>query len=183
MGRCCSPCLGDLDPNAYRRQIEKALGVFDAPEDAEALLLDELDRRIAEASAARRYESATALQRRRERLDKLLGRLQGMLRAVHAEPRLLLARHPAKDRFDAFWIVHGRVVDWGPLPDPGELAVRTERALAHGGGAAAPATVPPDEVDEVRIASAWIAEHDPAALALDPAPMPAALARFARAIA
>ena len=25
-------------------------------------------------------------------------------------------RHPVKDRFDAFWIVQGRVADWGPLP-------------------------------------------------------------------
>ena len=25
MGRCASPCLGDLDPNAYRRQVDLAL--------------------------------------------------------------------------------------------------------------------------------------------------------------
>ena len=34
MGRCCSPCLGDLDPNAYRRQIDMALGLFDHPDGA-----------------------------------------------------------------------------------------------------------------------------------------------------
>jgi hypothetical protein len=24
MGRCLSPCLGDLDPNAYRRRLDEA---------------------------------------------------------------------------------------------------------------------------------------------------------------
>ena len=28
MGRCLSPCLGDLDPNAYRRRLDQALAVF-----------------------------------------------------------------------------------------------------------------------------------------------------------
>ncbi|MHB1570174.1 MAG: exonuclease domain-containing protein, partial [Solirubrobacteraceae bacterium] len=28
MGRCLSPCLGDLDPNLYRRQLDRALALF-----------------------------------------------------------------------------------------------------------------------------------------------------------
>src|SRR5581483_2234257 len=28
MGRCLSPCLGDLDPNLYRRRLDQALAVF-----------------------------------------------------------------------------------------------------------------------------------------------------------
>src|SRR4051812_46145358 len=28
MGRCMSPCLGDLDPNAYRRRLDEALALF-----------------------------------------------------------------------------------------------------------------------------------------------------------
>ena len=28
MGRCLSPCLGDLDPNLYRRRLDAALGLF-----------------------------------------------------------------------------------------------------------------------------------------------------------
>ena len=51
--------------------------------------------------------------------------------ATHAEPRLVLAKHPVKERFDAFWIVQGRLVDWGPLPGPAELAERTEAALSR----------------------------------------------------
>ena len=168
MERCCSPCLGDLDPNAYRAQIDRALAVFDAPDAAEGLLLAELDRRIADASAARRYEAAAALVRRRERLAGLLDRLGGVLRAVHADPRLVVARHPAKARFDAFWIVGGRVVDWGPLPGVAELLRRTGGALETAAGARAGA-VPADEVDEVRIVAAWVAEHEPPCLALEEA--------------
>ncbi|HYP48744.1 MAG TPA: exonuclease domain-containing protein, partial [Thermoleophilaceae bacterium] len=115
MGRCLSPCLGDLDPNAYRRQLDAALGLFESP-DGGALLLAELERRMQEASADQRYERAAALARRRERLEWLLGRLEGVLRAVHTAPRLVLARHPLKERVDAFWVVNGRIADWGPLP-------------------------------------------------------------------
>jgi len=175
MGRCCSPCLGDLDPNAYRRQVDTALALFETPDGAGDALLRELDRRMRAASKARRYEAAAALLRRRERLAPLLDRLGGLLRAVDADPRLVLAQHPSQPRWDAFWIVGGRVADWGALTAPAELAARSEVVLA-----AAPArAVPAEEVDEVRIASAWIAEHEPPALSLaDGAPSAAQLERF-----
>src|SRR3954449_551392 len=153
MGRCCSPCLGDLDPNAYRRQIEKALSVFWSS-DARAALLGTLDEQIRDASRAQLYERAAGLVRRKERLDRLLWRTEGMLEAMHARPRLVLAKHPSKDLWDALWIVAGRVADWGPLPDgPEEIETRTTAALAgmqrvRPGSAA---TVPAAEVDEVRI--------------------------------
>jgi len=166
MGRCCSPCLGDLDPNAYRGQIDKILALFESPDGATDLLLTEIDGRMEAASRDRRYERAAALLRRRERLESLLGRLDGVLRALHADPRLVLARHPTKERFDAIWIVHGRVADWGPLPGPEELAQRSARVLD--GPPAQRLSVPADEVDEVRIASAWTAEHRPAELSLRP---------------
>lgn len=166
MGRCCSPCLGDLDPNAYRGQIDKILALFESPDGAADLLLGEIDCRMEAASRERRYERAAALLRRRERLESLLGRLDGVLRALHADPRLVLARHPTKERFDALWIVHGRVADWGPLPPPAELARRSAAVLD--GPPAQRLSVPANEVDEVRIASAWIAEHRPAELSLWP---------------
>ncbi len=165
MGRCCSPCLGDLDPNAYRGQIDKALANFDAPDGAGSALLAEIDERIAAASADRRYERAAALLRRRERLSGLLDRLGGMLRAVHADPRLVLARHPVKERHDMLLVVDGRVADWGPLPgDLEELARRSASALTNVRGGRG--SVRPDEVDEVRIVSAWVAEHEPPWLGL-----------------
>jgi DNA polymerase III subunit epsilon len=175
MGRCVSPCLGDLDPNAYRRQLDAALAHFEQPGAADALL-EEIDRRMHEASAEERYERAAALLRRRERLAWVLERLEGVLRATHAAPRLVLARHPVKERFDAFWVVQGRLVDWGPLPGHSELVERTEAALQRRPGRT---VVPVDEIDEVRIVAGWVADHEPPELALDPPPSPAALLRFA----
>ncbi len=177
MGRCVSPCLGDLDPNAYRRQLDLALSHFERPGAGEALI-DEIDRRIAEASAEARYERAAALLRRRGRLAWVLERLDGVLRATHAAPRLVVARHPVKERFDAFWLVRGRLVDWGPLPGSSELLERTQRALDHPPGRT---VVPADEVDEVRIVAGWVADHDPPELALDPRPDERAVLSFAAA--
>jgi hypothetical protein len=114
--------------------------------------------------------------RRKERLAWVLERLDGMLRATHSAPRLVLAQHPVKERFDAFWIVQGRLVDWGPLPGPTELAERTEAALSRRPGRA---VIPADEIDEIRIVASWVAEHEPPALTLDPAPAAEELARFA----
>jgi DNA polymerase III subunit epsilon len=174
MGRCVSPCLGDLDPNAYRRQVDAALAHFEEPGAGEALLA-EIDRRMRAAAADSRYERAAALLRRRERLAWVLERLEGVLRATHAAPRLVLARHPVKERFDAFWIVQGRLVDWGPLPGHSELVERTETAVARRPGRT---VVPADEIDEVRIVANWIAEHEPPELSLDPVPDPAELGEF-----
>jgi DNA polymerase-3 subunit epsilon len=175
MGRCVSPCLGDLDPNAYRRQVDLALAHFERPGAGEALL-DELDRRMREAAGERRFERAAALLRRRERLTWVLERLEGMLRATHAAPRVVLAKHPVKERFDVFWLVRGRLVDWGPLPGHGELVERTQAALARPSGRT---VVPVDEVDEVRIVAGWVADNEPAELPLDPEPSAPALMRFA----
>jgi DNA polymerase-3 subunit epsilon len=183
MGRCCSPCLGDLDPNAYRGQVDKVLALFDHPDGAAEPLLREIDQRLEAASRERRYERAAALLRRRERLEALLSRLDGVLRAVHADPRLVLARHPVKDRYDALWVVAGRVVDWGPLPErPAEVAERS-RAVLAAVSATERTSVAAEDVDEVRIASAWMAEHRPPELALEQAVEPDRLERFLRVAA
>jgi DNA polymerase-3 subunit epsilon len=179
MGRCVSPCLGDLDPNAYRRQLDMALAHFERPGAGEALI-DVLDERMREAARDHRFERAAALLRRKERLAWVVDRLEGMLRATHSGPRLVLAKHPVKERFDAFWIVQGRLVDWGPLPGPSELAERTEGALSRQPGRAA---IPADEIDEIRIVASWVAENEPAALTLDPKPTAPALLRFSGALA
>src|SRR5215212_10610453 len=179
MGRCVSPCLGDLDPNAYRRQLDLALGHFEEPGAGEALL-EELDRRMREAAVAERFERAAALLRRKERLAWVVDRLEGMLRATHAEPRLVVAQHPAKERFDAFWLVQGRLVDWGPLPGASELAERTEAALSRPPGRT---TIPADEIDEIRIVASWVAENEPPSLPLAPTPDAERLGAFAGSVA
>ena len=132
MGRCLSPCLGDLDPNLYRARLEEALRLFE--HDGSSALLAHVDRQIRAASAEQAYERAAWLQRRRRRLESLLGRLGGALRAAHAGSRLVLAPHPSDpERADAFWIVGGRVVDWGPAR-PSRSGGGARRA--HGGRAA-----------------------------------------------
>ena len=117
MGRCVSPCLGDLDPNAYRRQLDTALSFFDGADGRERLLA-EIDARIQAASRDRRYERAAALLRRRGRLAWLLEKLEGVLRAVHTAPRLVVAQHPSKELHDVFWIVQGRWSTGGRCPEP-----------------------------------------------------------------
>src|SRR4051812_13905849 len=118
MGRCLSPCLGDLDPNAYRRRLDQALALFTGEGDGGKALLRHLDREMRAAAAQERFERAGWLRRRRERLAVLLERLGGAMSATHARPRLVLAAHPEQPRFDALWLVGGRVADWAPLVSP-----------------------------------------------------------------
>jgi len=172
MGRCLSPCLGDLDPNLYRRRLDQALAPFAGTAAGGEHLLEHLDRQMREASDARRYERAAVLLRRRERLEALVGRLSGLLQATHARTRLVVAPHPAKRRFDGFWIVAGRVADWGPLPAGADLVERTRAALRRRPVRQVGSAVPTDEVDEVRIVHAWLAAHEPPQLALDEDPDP-----------
>jgi DNA polymerase-3 subunit epsilon len=163
MGRCLSPCLQDLDPNLYRERLDSALALFTGEGDGGAALLARVDTQIREASAELRYERAAWLQRRRRRLESLLIKLGGVLRAIHASTRLVLAPHPSDPvRFDAVWIAGGRVVDWGPLVPSRELASRSRRAVeaARGGW------LPADAIPEARLVGAWIAAHDPPALEL-----------------
>ena len=124
-----------------------------------------------EAAAAQRYERAAVLLRRRDRLAALVGRMSGVLEAPHARSRLVLAKHPSKERWDAFWVIAGRVADWGELPrDPDELAERTRFALERRPPARRAALVAPEEVDEVRIVQTWVAAHEPPALELGAEP-------------
>jgi DNA polymerase III subunit epsilon len=169
MGRCLSPCLHDLDPNVYRERLDAALKLF-MGDDGGAALLARVDQQIAEASAAQRYERAAWLQRRRNRLESLLGRLGGVLRAVHVGSRLVLAPHPREaGRFDAVWIAAGRVVDWGPTHPaggPAELAARSARALARAPGTALGGWLPADAVAEARLVGLWMAANTPPTLEL-----------------
>jgi DNA polymerase-3 subunit epsilon len=181
MGRCLSPCLGDLDPNLYRRRLDEALRLFVGAGDGGQRLLEHVQAQMRRASAEQHFERAAWLRRRAHRLGTILARLDGVLEATHARPRLVLAPHPARPEFDAFWLAGGRLVDWGPLPDDSdELARRTQTALSRGGRLGElGAHVGPDEVDELRIIDRWMASHPGTPrLILSPAPDRSALAAF-----
>ncbi len=185
MGRCLSPCLGDLDPNLYRRRLDEALRLFvseNAADGPGGALLDHVERQMQAAAGAQRFERAASLRRRLRRLGAVLGRLGGVLEATHARPRLVLAAHPTEDDFDCFWIAGGRLVDWGPLGgcDLDQIETRTAAAAARSGRIQDVGThVPPDEIDELRILGSWLAAHpDAPQLALRPAPDPVALRTF-----
>jgi DNA polymerase-3 subunit epsilon len=186
MGRCLSPCLGDLDPNLYRRRLDAALSLFSGADGATALLRH-ISGQMQQAADRRQFERAAALQRRRGRLATVLHRLGGVLEATHARPRLVLAPHPADPgRAEAFWLAGGRLVDHGALPGgDDELVARTEAAVARGGPAVAVgAHVPPGEVDEVRIVGSWLASHpDTPQLTLAGQTTPSQIVAFARAAA
>ncbi len=181
MGRCLSPCLGDLDPNLYRRRLDEALRLFVGTGTSAQRLLDHVEAQMRDAAVQQRFERAVWLRRRARRLAVILKSLGGALQATHSSPRLVLAPHPTQDSFDAFWLAGGRLVDWGPLPaDVGQLEDRTAAALMRGGRVGElGAHVPPAEVDEVRIVGRWLASHPSAPqLALDPPPHRAALHDF-----
>jgi DNA polymerase-3 subunit epsilon len=164
MGRCLSPCLGDLDPNLYRERLDSALRLFVDGPDGGAALLAHVDAQMSAAAAAQMYERAAWLRRRRARLERLIERLGGALRAAHAGARLVRAEHPAdSERRDAFWIAGGRVVDWGPEPaDPEELAARTRTALRSVPPPALGGWLPAEELDEARIVGLWLARNQAA---------------------
>ncbi len=132
-----------------------------------------------EAAAARRYERAAALRRRRARIEALLDRLEGVLRATHATPALVLARHPVTARHDAVWLARGRVADWGPLPPLDEVEARTAAALRPVEGHGVATWVPTEEIAEIRTVTGWLAAHpDTPRLPLDPPPTHDEVSRF-----
>jgi DNA polymerase III subunit epsilon len=160
MGRCLSPCLGDLDPNLYRRRLEEALEAVSSSDD----LLERLRTQVRDASAAQRYEHAAVVQRQHDRLAVVLDRLGGLFEAVGSRSRIVLARHPMKERFDAFVVVGGRTAWWGPFEGARALAERAGAALA---AARRSPLVAPEEVDEIRIVRGWLAAHEPPQLVLE----------------
>jgi DNA polymerase-3 subunit epsilon len=164
MGRCLSPCLGDLDPNLYRRRLDEVLRLFINTSEGEpgGPLLDHVEGQMHRAAAEQRFERAAALRRRRRRLGLVLSRLGGLLEATHARPRLILGTHPTRPEFDAFWIAGGRLVEWGPVSedDASALEAGLDETLRRAGRLGElGAHVPPAEIDEVRILGTWLAAH------------------------
>ena len=179
MGRCLSPCLGDLDPNLYRRRLDEALRLFRG--DGGGGLIAHVEAQMRVAAAEQCYERAAWLRRRLGRLRVILGRLDGVLEATHVRPRLVLAAHPTDgSRRDAFWLIGGRLTDWGPVGDLEQMSVQMRAALSRSARSGElGAHVPPEEIDEVRLVGCYLASHpELAQLALEPAPRSGDMARL-----
>lgn len=177
MGRCLSPCLQDLDPNAYRGRLDQALALVGGG-GAGRPLLAHVEREMRRAAGAREFERATWLRRRGVRLRELLERLGAAVEATHVRPRLVLAEHPDGARADAVFLVGGRVVDWGEVGSAQELAVRTTQALARTPRRGEVPSLTTAEVAQARIVTSWVLREEPRELALDPAPDAARIERF-----
>ena len=117
------------------------------------------------------------LLRRRDRLAGVLGRLCGQLEAVHAGTRLVLAQHPAKPQWDAFWIVAAawstgarcrRIPTSSPPAPPTPCAPPAAGARRLGWR--------PDEIAEARIVGLWLAAHEARVHELTPGTDPGVLA-------
>jgi DNA polymerase-3 subunit epsilon len=166
MGRCLSPCLGDLDPNLYRRRLDEVLRLFSGAGAGSPgagpgqPLLDHIGAEMRRASAEQRYERAQALQRRAGRLRAILGRLDGVLESTHARPLMVLARHPVRPALEGFWLAGGRLVDSGEIAPGEDLAARCEAAVRRGGRAGdLGAHVPPAQIAPIRILQTWLQSH------------------------
>ena len=185
MGRCLSPCLGDLDPNLYRRRLDEMLRLF-LPKRPPTRPASGCST-TSSARCARRPPSSASnarprLRRRLRRLGVVLGRLVGVLEATHARPRLVLAPHPNGADFDASgsqaagWWTGGR---WAAVIWTSCRRGRMPRSPAAGRIGELGAHVPPDEIDELRILGSWLGSHpDTPQLALRPAPGRAELEEF-----
>ena len=166
MGRCVSPCLGDLDPNAYRRQLDMALAHFEAPGAGERLI-EEIDERMREArrGGALRARCRAAAPPRPARLGARAARRRAARHAHRAQAGAGAAPGEGALR---------RLLDRpGPAGGLGAAPGRVRAGRAHRGRTVAspgPRPIPANEIDEVRIVASWIAEHEPPTLKLDPAP-------------
>ena len=164
MGRCLSPCLGDLDPNLYRRRLDEALRLFTTEADGRDKLLAHVRGQMREAAARQHYERAAWLRRRMRRLGVILERLSGTLEATHVRAKLILATHPVDRRPPGCVLARRRPSGGlGPRPpapqDTDDLERRTQLALRRGGRVELGAHIPPDEIDELRIIATYLDSH------------------------
>ena len=136
MGRCLSPCLGDLDPNLYRRRLDEALALFCGPATAARALLAHVDGADARGRGrASAFERAAWLRRRRAAAGRAARRA-----SATRWPRRTRGRgscsppHPRGERASTrFWLVDGRVADWGPLGGPTRRGSAPRRAARRRG--------------------------------------------------
>ena len=152
MGRCLSPCLGDLDPNLYRERLDGALRCSSTSATAARAARP---RRRADAAARGPplRGGGVAAPAPHAAGDAARARSAASCARSTPAPGSSSAAHPeAAARADAVWIVGGRMVDWARLPGArAEGAGRTVEALRAAPGRRPRRLAAPDELGEVRI--------------------------------
>ena len=160
MGRCLSPCLGDLDPNLYRERLDQALGLFEV--DGGAALLGARRgadacgggrpalraRRLAAAAGAAPGVAARAPRRRAARGAR--GRRGSCSRRIRPRPAA-----PTRSGSSPAGSPTGARC---PAP-PSSRRARRRRWRPHPGGGG---WLPADELVETRIVGSWLAGHEDA---------------------
>ena len=186
MGRCLSPCLGDLDPNLYRRRLDQALALFTGEGDGGAALLAHVDDEMRRAADRRQFERA-ALAAPPPRAPGLAAR----------RPRRARSPPPTRGRGSCWPSTRaaGASTPCGSSAGASSTgrrstrprtsttsARRTAEALRHDGRPGGTASLTPDDVDEARLVATWLAPRRGGRRgrpsALRPAPPPARLGRL-----
>ena len=166
MGRCVSPCLGDLDPNAYRRRLDEALGLFDGPDGPERLLAkldEEMERAV--GRAALRARRRPARPARADRRAALAASAAWCARSTPARARcsrsIRSSRNGTSSGSRAAASPNG-----APLSD--QLPALETEAERLACSPANPPVVKPDEIHEVHIVSSWLAGDEAWECELEP---------------
>ncbi len=175
MGRCLSPCLGDLDPNLYRRRLDAALGV-----------LERAGRRRAAAARARRRSRRRGLGRTALRTRRVAAAAAGAPRGAAGRARAgASATRTARGSCSTRRRRAGRSRPSGSCAAASRTGARSAttstRSLERTAAALrSPGPADGDELDEARLVSAWAAANDAPVLELEGGVTGARLARFLR---
>ena len=156
MGRCLSPCDGSVDPDGYAGAVALVAEAFAG--DATGIV-SRLTRRMAQLSAAGRFEEAATA---RDRLRSLVTAVQRTVRlsSTMAAGRVVASRRLPDGSHEVTVIDSGRWARSLRVDDTGVAAAVADLAPASGtAGAAArdpSGLVPADHAEEVEVLSRWL---------------------------
>ena len=182
MGRCLSPCLGDLDPNAYRRRLDEALAVFREGGDARRALLERIEARhgpgLGRARVRARGGAAAA-----PRADRAAARPDRPAAARDAPRRAARARAPSRPSGLGRGVAGrrprhrvGRRCPAAPISSRARSARPRRRPRR--------ARCAPEEVDDAGIVTGWLHAHpETPELGLRPEPPEGTLVAWAEEVA
>jgi excinuclease ABC subunit C len=157
IGTCLGPCAGTCSRQDYNKQVKAALSFLTG---ADNVLLDRLEKEMAEASAALAFERAAEARDRREALRWLRDRLDRLQKSRERDSFV----YPVKgaDGKEQWYAIHGGRTVAVILPPTdaasARAAERTINALFRN-KAALKGILPPDHVDGFMLIASWFRRH------------------------